>query len=368
MGQSNGNSIGKISFLQVFMVMMLVNGLTSHVIVNPLLLDASGRDAWISVIMTGFVYVPWCGLLVYIMKKSGRRKLQEWLAERTSPLVSWLFMIPVFLQLYLIGSMTVTHTAIWTVTNYLPATPQYVLIIMLVLVCHYAAMNGLRTIAIGAGILLPTVVGLGIFVAISNTSEKDYNLLRPFLENGLQPPVHGMIFAGGAFVEIILLLFVQHRLKNRVRAWQIMLLGVVLVYITLGPIIGAITEFGPKEAAKQMVSPYEQWRLVKLGNYIEHVDFLSVYQWLAGASLRISFALFLISDMLPIRKEKARRWVVLGISVSLIVVALLTSDQSTFYLWLFKIYFPLSLLNALVLTAAWAIIALFDKTAKEQPT
>lgn len=365
MGQSNGNSIGKISFTQAFMVMMLFNGLTSHVIANPLLLDASGRDAWISVLLTSAFYIPWCGLLVYIMRKSGRQKLQDWLAKQTHPFVAWLLLVPICIQLYMIGSMTVIHTTIWTVTNYLPATPQYVLIIALVLVCHYLAKHGLRTIAIGAGILLPTVVILGYFVAIANTPEKDFALMRPFLENGWNPAFRGMVYAGGAFVEIALLLLLQHRLKSKVRVWQMMLLGAALVYITLGPLIGAITEFGPKEAAKQMVSPYEQWRLVKLGNYIEHVDFLSVYQWLAGATVRISLAQYLLVDLLPLRKPKPRKWTVAAISLSYVVLSIWVSDQNTFYLWMYQLYFPVSLFVTLFVTLAWAVIAWFSKPPGE---
>ncbi len=38
----------KINFIQVCMILMLVNGLMNHVIVNPMLLDVAGRDAWIS--------------------------------------------------------------------------------------------------------------------------------------------------------------------------------------------------------------------------------------------------------------------------------------------------------------------------------
>lgn len=365
MEQSNGNSIGKISFIQVFMVMMLFNGLTSHVIVNPMLLDASGRDAWITVLLTGVLYVPWCALLVYIMNKSGRQKLQTWLTRQTNAFVAWLLLIPVCIQLYLIGIMTILHTTIWTVSNYLPATPQFVLIIALVVVCHVSAKYGLGTIAIGAGLLLPAVVCLGYFVAIANTSEKDWSLLRPMLENGWKPVVDGSVYAGGAFVEIFLLLLLQHRLKKKVRAWQVMLLGLVLVYITLGPIVGAITEFGPKEAAKQMVSPYEQWRLVKLGNYIEHVDFLSVFQWLAGASVRISLAQFLLADLLPLRTPKSRSRFIMIITLSFLAMAILISQYNTFYLEMFEYYFPISLIVTLIITTSWTVLALFAKPAKE---
>ncbi|MDQ0875913.1 hypothetical protein QFZ77_004572 [Paenibacillus sp. V4I3] len=127
-------------------------------------------------------------------------------------------------------------------------------------------------IASSAGILLPVVIALGYFVAFSNAPQKDYTLLKPILEHGWQPVIHGMLYAGGGFIELLMIIAIQHRLKSGVRVWKIAILAVLMVYISIGPIIGAVTEFGPVEAAKQSEPPYEQWRLVKLGSNIEHVD------------------------------------------------------------------------------------------------
>ncbi|MEI7027718.1 GerAB/ArcD/ProY family transporter [Paenibacillus sp. y28] len=356
-------SSGKINMLQVSMILMLMNGLTDHVIVNPMLLDASGRDSWITVLTTGIWALPWCALLVFIMKKSGQHKLQPWLARQTHPVIAWLLVAPLCIQLYFIGAMTVVHTSIWTVTNYLPATPRYALVLALVLVCGYAAKLGIQAIAISSGILLPTVAVLGYFVAITNTQNKDYQLLKPFLEHGLQPVLHGMIYTGGGLMELIVILLLQHHIRKKVKVWQLLLLALILIYITLGPIIGAITEFGPQEAAKQMVSPYEQWRLVKLGDYIEHVDFLTVYQWLAGASVRVSLAQFLLADVLPLRGEWRHR-LILGITVSYFIISMVSVNQDDFYRWMYRIYFPYSLALILLLTFVFLFISLFAKSAK----
>jgi len=359
-------STGKISYLQVFMVMMLFNGLLSHVIVNPLVLDASRRDAWISVLLSTVLYLPWCALLAYIMKKSGHQKLQPWLARHTTPFFSWLLLVPVIVQLYLIGGLTIAQTTIWTVSNYLPATPQSILIIALIIVCHYSARQGLATIAIGAGILLPLVVCLGYFVSFANMPEKNWLMLKPMLENGWTPAFKGMFFCGGAFVELYLLLLLQHRLKSKVRPWQLMLLGLVLAYITLGPIVGAITEFGPAESAKQMVSPYEQWRLVKLGHYIEHVDFLSVFQWLAGATVRIGLSQYLLADLIPFRKPESRSRFILAITISYAVVAITTSHFNTFYLNMFERYLLIYLIVTLIMTAVLTVVAWAAKPDEEE--
>ncbi|GED29378.1 hypothetical protein BCE02nite_05190 [Brevibacillus centrosporus] len=48
-----GNESSGISVIQLFTIFALMIGLKNHVIINPMLLDASGRDAWITVLVTG---------------------------------------------------------------------------------------------------------------------------------------------------------------------------------------------------------------------------------------------------------------------------------------------------------------------------
>jgi spore germination protein KB len=359
-------SMGKISFLQVCMIFMLMNGLMSHVIINPMLLDSSGRDAWISVLLAGALFLPWCALLVLFMKKSGQQKLQPWLASTTNRVISWMIIIPLWLQLYLIGWSTVLHSATWTITNYLPGTPKMALVIILCLVCHLYAVSGIRMIAISAGILLPIVIALGYFVSFSNTPQKDFTLLQPILEDGWQPVIHGMLYAGGGFIELVMLMAIQHRVKSGVRVWKLAILAVILVYITLGPIIGAITEFGPAEAAKQSESPYEQWRLVKLGTNVEHVDFLSEFQWLSGAVIRISFAQFLLAELLPFPNPKQRNRFILFITISYLALSMFPLEKYTFYLGMYRFYIPISLTMALFISIVCVMISLFAKKPKEE--
>ncbi|WP_136604997.1 GerAB/ArcD/ProY family transporter [Paenibacillus dokdonensis] len=358
-------NITKVSIPQICMLLMLMNGLTSHVVINPMVLDASGRDAWISVLFTTVLLVPWTLSLALFMKRSKQQKLQPWLAERTNPVISWILVAPMLLHLYFIGGITLYHTSSWTISNYLPATPKVVLIGTLALVCFYMAKLGIKSIAIGAGILLPIVVILGIFVGIANASEKNYSMLTPMLEHGIVPPIHGMLYVGGGFVEILVLLTMQHRIKSKVKPWQLVVYGLIISFITLGPIVGGITEFGPEEAAKQMESPYEQWRLVKIGEYVEHVDFLSVYQWLAGASVRISLSQFLLVEMLPFKNRVMANRFILAVTFSYILIAMFPISQNSYYQTMYNYYFPITAFTSLFLSLIWLGVSFLPHKNKE---
>ncbi|WP_068775987.1 endospore germination permease [Paenibacillus sp. FJAT-26967] len=358
-------SHGRISFFQLAMIFLLVNGLTSHVIINPVVLDASGRDAWLIPFFIAIPLALWCILLYTIMKKSGQQKLQPWLADKTNPVISWILVLPLYILVFLMGATTLLHTTVWTVTNYLPSTPKMVLSIVLIFICCYAAVSGIRAIAIGAGVFLPFVVVLGYFVAIANSPEKEWGLLRPILEYGPGPVFEGMLSAGGGLTELILLIALQHHLKAQVKLWYLLVLALILLHIMLGPLLGAITEFGPMEAAKQTESPYEQWRLVTVGDFIEHVDFFSVYQWLAGTAIRISLSLYLLADLLPLPNTKVRKRFIIGMAICYFVISILPINQIKFYNFMSAYYFQITLFVMVALALIWLAISIFSRSKKE---
>lgn len=361
-------STGTINFLQTCLIFMLMNGLSNHVIVNPMLLDASGRDAWLAVLAAGVPFLLWSAMLVWFMKRSRQQKLLPWLSSKTHPVIGWLLVAPLGVQLYMIGGMTTIHTATWTISNYLPLAPKLVLSIALTSICILPIVSGLRSIAVISTFLLPIVVVLGYFVSFANMPQKDFTLLRPVVEHGLGPVRAGMIYAGGGFVEMAALLAMQHRIKANIKMWKMLLYAVLAVYVMLGPVIGAITEFGPKEAALQMESPYEQWRLVKLGNYIEHIDFFSIFQWLAGACIRISLSVYLLLELFDVRRVGVRIGLGLGAIGSYVIAGMYQVNEYSFYVWMYEWYFPISLSIMLAVSACWLIVALFSKKERQVGT
>ncbi|MCC3375344.1 endospore germination permease [Cohnella sp. REN36] len=360
----NGAS-DKITFLQVFTILALMNGLATHVICNPMLLQASGRDAWVTVLVGGACLLLFSPALVWISRRSGRQKWQPWLARQTHPAVSWAMMVPICLQLYLIGAMTVIHTVSFNITNYLPGSSKLSLVLPLIFICCMLAWWGIRVIAIAAGVLLPIVIGLGIFVATSNTDRKDLKLLTPVLEHGWGPVMNGFVYIGGGLIEVIVLLLLQHRLKSKLKTWQLLLYSGFTIGIALGPIVGALAEFGPTEAAKQMISPYEQWRLVEIGQYVEHLDFFSIFQWMSGACVRISLAVFTLAEIVSLRAGRGRGWLILGVMASFVVLSMIPNNDYSFYLMMYRYYVPISFYTLLGLFVLWTLIALIAKPSQE---
>ncbi|MCM3745782.1 endospore germination permease [Paenibacillus pasadenensis] len=356
-----------MNVFQAFLILSLSNGLTSHVLTNPMLLDASGRDAWIAALTAGGLFVGWSVMIVAIMRRSGQLPWREWLAKRTHPVLSWILVAPVLLLLFITSLETVTQTVSWHVTNYLPASSTIQLAILLLVICLVLVWWGLRVLAVAAGVLLPIVAGLGIFVGTTNAPIKDMSLLLPILEHGWGPVVQGMIYAGAAYSELIIIILLQHRIKGTIKAWHAMIFAAFIVAITCGPLIGGITEFGPEEATNQMTSPYEQWRLLMIGQYIEHLDFFSIFQWLAGAAVRASLPILILADVLPFRTLKQRQLFMLFMLVCCGFASLLPLNEYEIYSFLYQYYVPIALAAVLPLSLIWFVITMAVKPERRSP-
>lgn len=353
----------------IFCIMMLGVGLMNHVMVLPPLLQEAKRDAWISVLLTLMPYLLWIAVMHFIMKRTQQRAILLWLRERYGPMASMLMKLLFLTYLFFIAAITLKETVTWTHGTYLPRTPELALLLSLIVLCFFASRAGIRAIAIVAGILLPFVILFGDFVMSANLPRKDYVLLTPLLEDGWLPVLGGCLYVGGGLAELVILLLLQHQVKKQLRFWSMALLGAFLVGLILGPVTGAIGEFGPVVAASLRYPAFEEWRLVTIGRYIQHVDFLSIYQWLSGAFIRISVAVYLMAELITDGKPSGDKWSILslmGVYVTLIILSSMPFSDMQYLSFLKTVYLPASLGLATAVLGILFLLVLIPKRSKER--
>ena len=329
-----------------YSMLILAIGLMNHVLVIPPLLRITLRDAWISVLLVIGPYLIWLTILYFIMKKIDQRPILDWLKQRYGAFASIVFRSLFFVYLFVFGALTLKETIMWTHVAYLPRTPSTVLAASLVLLCGFAAWSGMRAFAISTVVLLPFVVIFGEFVMTANLPKKDYSMLFPVFEHGMLPVLNGMVLVGGGVAEILLILLFHHQFKKKIPLWTLLLLGMFLVMLTLGPVTGAIAEFGPYEAALIRYPAYEEWRLVRIGEYFQHVDFLSIYQWLTGSYARVSLSMYLMLNLLfPEDRPVPRNISLIAIGIVFVVLgSILPISDMVFLAFMRNIYLPGSLI------------------------
>lgn len=356
----------KINTLQAAMLIMAFAGILDHVIVIPMLLKFAGRDSWVSTLLAGVILFGWVLLFYFIMRRTGQSHLQLWLSRRWGSVLAKIFAALVSLDYFLAGTTTLKDVANWANVMYLTKTPNFIIVLAFALVGFYAACSGIRSIAIANGILLPFVVIFGFFVMFSNIPRKDYSLLFPVMEHGFVPVAAGMLYAGAGFSCLHTILFMQHRLNTKIKLSALVWIGLIMIDLTLSPLTGALAEFGPFEAARQRFPAFEEWRLVTFGHYLEHVDFLSIYQWLVGAFVRISLAMYLIAETMNVVKGKKRLWTLIISAALMVVLTQIPFSDMKFMWFMTYLYLPFTLINMTALTVLLAIAAWTAPARKEK--
>ncbi len=308
-------------------------GLKNHVFAISPLISSAGRDAWITVIITMVLTFIWVLLIFFVHKKTNNQPLMEWLSQTIGNKATNFVILLFVLYLLFMCGISLRETMSWTKIAYLPETPTWILTIMFLFICWYLAKESMQTLNRINIFLLFFIIIFGFFVATANIKFKNHSLLLPMLEHGIRPVLNGIIFQASGMVEIFIFLLLQHKLNNPLKFRHFSITILLLTGLTLGPLIGALIEFGPREATIQRFPPFEEWALVSIGNFVEHVDFLSIYQWLSGVFIRISLLLFLIKELLPssIQRKNLILFLFLFI-IAFIVIVPISDFQFNYYL------------------------------------
>ncbi|MGG3930257.1 endospore germination permease, partial [Schinkia azotoformans] len=323
-----------VSPLHIVLLLVTAIGIKTHVFVISPLLYTSGRDAWLSVLLTIVLILLWIPLLMYIHKKTFQFSLFKLVAEVLGTKVTNVFLFIIITYFVFLAAVALRETITWTTIAYLPETPQVLVGLILIILCWFLASSSFRTMNTFNVFLLIFIIIFGFFVSIANFQYKDFSLLLPILEHGYRPVFEGIIYPASGVIEIFFFLLLQHKINEPLRFRHFFITLILLILLTLGPLIGSIIEFGPTEATKQRFPPYEQWGLVSIGTYIEHVDFLSIYQWLSGIFIRISLLLFIIKEALQIKDDRKKNIILLFLSIvaGAAVMVPITDFQFTYLL------------------------------------
>ncbi|MEY8731476.1 endospore germination permease [Peribacillus frigoritolerans] len=359
---------GKISTIQLSLIVITAVGLKNHVTILPHLLPSAKRDGWISVLLALGLILIWCLLLFYIHKATGQTNIFVWVETNIGKASGKVLSIVTSIFFASLAAVSLKEMIVWTKVSYLPITPPIFEIILFTGLCFFLASTNIQTIVITNTFVLTAVIVFGIFVAFANIQFKDFSLLKPIMENGWSPVISGMIYPLSGLIELIVILFMQQKVHGQLKLKVFTLNAFILTWLILGPLIGSITEFGPLEASRQKYPAFEQWGLVTLGRFIEHLDFLSIYQWLTGAFIRVSFFLFLSLEVLSIKKKRSKTILLLAYSILLIVANAYSFSDVILYHIIGAFVMPITFWFFLAVSILLSIFVFSSNRRKRRPT
>ncbi|MBM7566403.1 GerAB/ArcD/ProY family transporter [Paenibacillus sacheonensis] len=354
----------KITSLQAFLLLTITSAVTNQTTLIPLILKVAGRDSWISVIMAIVPGIILLLMLQFIMNVSMKESIISWVKRHFGSFAGWMIALPFMIYLLTDGLITLKDTTNWVDTTFLQETPRFVIAASLTLLCYMTAQAGFWSITLCAGVLLPFFVLLEIFLLLVNIQYKNYQYVMPVLENGYTPVLHGTLFSAHTVIEVVILLLIQHHIKTKVRSSFVLLLIVVQIGLVLGTLLDILTNFSPGEVALQRYPTFEQWGLVTLGKNVAHLDFLSIYEWLSGAFIRLSLCMYIIIELFQFKSRKAKKSALLVLTGLMLITPLFPISDPLFVWFLREKFYPFTLMYVFAVLCLLVMFAVIVRLRK----
>ncbi|CAN7727476.1 endospore germination permease [Paenibacillus sp. LjRoot153] len=356
----------RITTLQLYSIVIISIAITNHVLLIPVLLHFGRRDSWFGAALAIIPMFFMSCLIYFLVRRTKQGELIEWIRMRVGKWGTYFVQLIFILICFTHAMVTIKDVTMWTHITYLPRTPVFLIMLLFIVFCFFAAREGIKAIAITSGILLPAVVVLGYFVMGANFQYKDYTQLTPLFTHGYGPTFICVFLTCSASFEILSILVLQHHVRTRIRLRGLIILSTCVIGLTIGPLTGAIAIFGPFEAADLRFPAFEQWRMVTLGKYISHLDFLSIFQWISGASMRTSILMFISVDIMKVQKKSTRTHILIWISLGLLGLCMYPISDNQMVLWLQNYYYTVMLAVGLVLLSFLLVVAMLPIRRKEK--
>lgn len=351
-----------IQSIHIYILLIMSTGFMVHVLIVPILLTSSHRDSWLTVVGSFVPFLLWTILLLIIYKKMKNEDIISILFKVVNKPIAYIISSIFILYFLMTSFITLKYTLFWANTNYSQEVPTFIVVLLFCSICFYASYKGIRTISTMASLVLPLVAFLGLLVGFGNVKNKNYNLLFPIFENGYGDFFKGFIYTCSGFFEIIFILFLTSFLKDKLKAKWLILVSIFLLILILGPLTGAITEFGSVEAERIRNPAYEEWKLLTIGMYITRLDFLSIFQWISGGFIRISLSMFIANKI--VNHGGRKKWSLPLFYLFILIAECIPWNASNFTSFLYHYYFPIQLIFLIcMILLVFLIIKLKGDTA-----
>lgn len=270
---------------------------TADVFLPTFVATDAGKDAWISVLLSGLFMLFVLAIFMLLVKHFPDENFADIIKKYFTPVIS----IPLFI-IWSIFLLMKTFLSIREIVEvllhaFLSNTPFFVLIVSMLFVSGYAVKKGLQTLAKTNDFLL--IIGIAVlFFVISMLFQKaDFKEYLPILEDGIKPVLKGVFPIFIWTSDIILLLCVAFPyIENKEKAGR-NFAGIV-IFLTLALESGtlAIAIFGIRPTQALVFAALEMIRTIEIVHFIERIEGILILVWIGGVFVKIAFLYYAVTE------------------------------------------------------------------------
>jgi len=276
---------GKISNFQITLLIITLVIATADVLLPAFVAKQAHQDSWISVIIgtiSGLIFINL--FLILGIKYSDKTIVQYACDILGKPLGKLVAFIYIYFFLF---NTAITARELQEILGLFFNIETSIFNLLIIIIAAYSLYGGLEVIARLNNILLPLGMLTLIFIGFLNIPKMDFNYFLPILSDGIAPPLRGALLIQTWLLKSIVLLqlipFItkKERLHRNISIATIMLGNGLMIGVLLISIFGPLT--------KHMIFPALGYvRVIRFGQYIEHIDALIMLIWLTGIFINIA--------------------------------------------------------------------------------
>lgn len=282
---------------ETLFLLFLTIPIMGHVVILPIMLDVAGRDVWLSILLS----LPFAILFAFAIYRLRihfpNTEIKDILVQL---LGKWFSKAVILLLIFYFSFLMVFSFAAlvdFTFIEFLPSTPRVAILTWFWIFCIYAAVKGIKGIALTAGVLAFFSIIIGHIVTLLTSPEKEWIQLRPMIEYGWSPVLLGTLIIVSIWMELLLLLCVPIKNIHEKRFFLIWVIGVLLnAIMMLSTTTGVIAIFGLDQAENFLYPASEGIRLITLG-FLDRFDVYALFAMTFGTYIRCSLYLRLTYEL-----------------------------------------------------------------------
>lgn len=286
---------GRISRSQaVYLVCMAILG-TATLELPGSVIAVAGRDAWISVFLSSLVTLVPAGLWLWVASRFPGKDLFETARAASGRVVGFAICLLLTVWVFTLVTGAVSIGADLIILNFLPETPEPVVVASIVIPAAMAAHARLEVVARLNQVVFWTIVVL--IVSYIPLSAQDGNLqrLQPVLSSSPQTLIKAVVVPIGILSESFILAAVLPYLKTGRRAWPMLLVITAAVAVMIALLTAwSVAVFGPYLPARFHHPVLKMSHIISLADILERLDALVIALWVAGVVAKSAFWYWLL--------------------------------------------------------------------------
>jgi len=279
---------GRISGYQFFALLVLTRLVPVVLICPTVTMVNNPATAWVNDIIGSLIAIPLVWLIVRLGLKYPGKTIIGYTKELLGPIGGILAGSVILWFYFMIAASVLRALGETVVTGLLVETPILVFLVSATFLIANSARNGMEINSRVAGIMMPLIIFLLLFVVASTYNLMDPGYLRPlFFAQGLGELIWPSASVLSFYTEFLVIGMLLPYI-NTPRLALPLSIGAILMntLILLMQCFGMASVFGPLLNSTTLPA-FSLARMVSLGDFFERIESLITVVWIFGAGIKV---------------------------------------------------------------------------------